>query len=164
MDALTITVAIREPQLAYLGALCAVFGSVIGNAILFGIARKGGETFLAKHISKGTGKRLHAWFQRYGLVTVFIPAVSFIPMPVKVPVFCSGALGVRLGAFLATVAAARAIRYFTLAYLGRRFGASTLFWLKQHSVGAAVITLVLAVAVFFVLRMSQQRPARTRGI
>lgn len=154
----------HNPGLAYAGAACALSGSLIGNAILFGIARKGGEAFLARHISKGTGKRLHAWFQRYGLVTVFIPAISFIPMPMKVPVFCSGALGISWGSFLAVVATARGIRYFALAYLGRRFGASTLAFLKQHSIGAAVITVVLAIGILFVLRLSQQRAATGRGI
>lgn len=162
VDALLIAVAARTPRLAYLAALCAVAGSVGGSAILFGIARKGGEVFLTKHISRGTGRRLHAWFLRYGLVTVFIPAASFVPLPMKVPVFCAGTLNVRWASFLLTVLAARVIRYFTLAYLAQRYGAATFTFLKTHAIGAAVVALLLAISALAVLRMAAIRGDRDR--
>ena len=47
VDALLIAVSTVEPQQAYLGAVCAILGSVIGSYILFAIARKGGHVMLA---------------------------------------------------------------------------------------------------------------------
>ena len=52
----------------------------------------------------------------------------------KIPVFCAGALKVRLVSFIAAVAAARIIRYFALAYLGQRYGRDTLAFVEHHSV------------------------------
>ena len=157
VDALLVAVSIRNPQQAYLSALCAIVGSVAGSAILFAISRKGGEVFLARQISHGAGKRLHQWFERYGLATVFIPAVSFIPLPLKVPVFCAGALEVRWTSFVSVVLAARVIRYFALAYLAQRYGSQTLSFLKSHALEAAAIALLLAAVTLVLLRLARGR-------
>ena len=109
VDALLIAIATRDPARAYVAAVCAILGSLAGSVILFSIARKGGEVLLSKHIARRRGARLHAWFQRYGLVTVFLPALSPLPMPMKVPVFCAGALQVRWSYFLSVVLSARVI-------------------------------------------------------
>jgi membrane protein YqaA with SNARE-associated domain len=129
----------------------------LGSIFLFGIARKGGEVFLARHIAKGTGKRLHVWFERYGLATVFIPAVSPLPMPMKVPVFCSGALGVSWAAFLGTIICARIIRYFALAYLAQRYGSETLVFLKHHWGAVLALALSLSAATIIIIRLASKR-------
>jgi membrane protein YqaA with SNARE-associated domain len=149
VDALLIAVSTVEPNRAYLAATCAIAGSLAGSYFLFLIAQKGGHVLLAKHTSHGTGLRLRNWFERYGLLTVFIPALSPVPMPMKIPVFCAGALEVHPRSFLTVVAFARIIRYFTLAYLGQRYGRYTLPFLKAHWVTVLLSVLALcAVAVF----------------
>jgi membrane protein YqaA with SNARE-associated domain len=157
VDALLITVSAREPRLAYFSALLAIAGSLIGSVILFAIARKGGEVFLARHIERGVGRYLHAWFQRYGLATVFVPALSPLPMPMKIPVFCSGALGVRWTSFLGVILVARAIRYFALAYLAQQYGSATLTFLKAHWAAVLAFAVSLAAAAIIVLRLTQRR-------
>jgi membrane protein YqaA with SNARE-associated domain len=157
VDALLIAIAANRPAIAYLSALCAVGGSLIGSIVLFAISRKGGEVFLARYTATRTGKRLHAWFERYGLATVFIPAVSPLPMPMKIPVFCSGALGVHWAAFVGTIAAARVVRYFVLAYLAQRYGTETLTFLKYHWRAVLAIAISLSVAAVIILRLLQKR-------
>ncbi|MBV9405769.1 MAG: VTT domain-containing protein [Acidobacteriaceae bacterium] len=159
VDALLITVATERPADAYMAAFWAVLGSLAGSLILFAIARKGGEVLLSKHISSRTGARLHLWFQRYGLVTVFIPALSPLPLPMKIPVFCAGALEVRWSYFIAVVLSARAIRYFALAYLGRHYGHQTFEYLVAHGIQVAVIALTLAIASVVALRLVQRHRA-----
>jgi len=156
---LLVAVAASEPTEAYLAALFAVAGSLAGSLILFAIARKGGEVLLAKHISGRRGARLHRWFQRYGLVTIFIPAVSPLPLPMKIPIFCAGALQVRVTYFVVVVLTARAIRYFALAYLGLHYGHATFQFLLAHGVLVAAIAIGLAVAVIVSLRLYQRREA-----
>ena len=73
-------------------AALALAGSLIGCFILFYIARRGGEVYMAKYTSSGRGARFKTWFQHYGLLTIFIPALVPIPMPLKVFVICAGAL------------------------------------------------------------------------
>jgi len=157
VDALLITVSAREPRLAYLSAALAIAGSLIGSLILFAIARKGGEVFLSRYIEKGAGRYLHAWFQRYGLATVFFPAISPLPMPMKIPVFCSAALGVRWTSFLGVIFAARAIRYFALAYLAQQYGSATLSFLKVHWAAVLAFAASLAAAAIIILRLTQRR-------
>lgn len=160
VDALLVAVAASDAREAYLAAAFAVIGSLAGSLILFAIARKGGEVFLRKHVSeRRTAARMHVWFQRYGLITVFIPAISPLPLPMKIPVFCAGALQVRVSYFVAVVVTARAIRYFALAYLGRHYGRRTFQFLLAHGLLVAGIALVLAVAATVGLRLYQRHEA-----
>jgi membrane protein YqaA with SNARE-associated domain len=161
VDLLLITLAMNTPKYAYLGAAYAVLGSLAGSLILFAIARKGGEAFLAKQLSSRRGKRLHGWFEQYGLVTVFIPALSPIPLPMKIPVFCAGALEVHWSYFIGVVFAARAIRYFALAYLGMHYGSETFLFLKKHLVAIGVIALILAGLAVLALRFARRATRRS---
>jgi membrane protein YqaA with SNARE-associated domain len=160
---LLITVAVLEPAKAYLAAVCAIVGSLAGSYVLFSIARKGGHVMLAKRTSHGTGLRLRNWFERYGLLTVFVPALSPLPMPMKIPVFCAGALEVRTRSFLAVVALARIIRYFTLAYLGQRYGHDTFPYLRAHwKVVLLCVAALCLVAVAILHFTSKDRRNRMR--
>ncbi len=160
VDGLLLAVSTDKPGQAYFAAGCAIAGSLLGSLILFGIARKGGEVLLTKHISGRMGKRLHLWFQRYGLVTVFVPAISPLPLPMKIPVFCAGALNVRLSYFIFVVLTARVIRYFALAYLGEHYGRSSARFLIQHGVLIGTIALGLAVLMAVGLRLYQRQRAQ----
>ncbi|HZQ56167.1 MAG TPA: VTT domain-containing protein [Bryobacteraceae bacterium] len=161
VDILLVTISARDPHVAFLAALCAIAGSLIGSIILFGIARKGGEVLLAKHISSRKGARLHAWFECYGLITVFIPALSPIPLPLKIPVICAGALEVRWSRFIAVIASARAIRYFGLAVLGRVYGQAAARFITQHWLLLTVIALGLAALGFVLLRIVRRKSTST---
>jgi len=156
VDSLLIAVATDKPGQAYLAAACAIAGSLAGSLILFGIARKGGEVLLTKHISGGMGARLHIWFQRYGLVTVFVPAISPLPLPMKIPVFCAGALNVRIAYFIFVVLTARVIRYFALAYLARHYGHSSVQFLLKHGLVFGLIAAGLTIVVAVGLRLYQR--------
>ena len=114
---------------------------------------------LMKHVASRTGARLHLWFQRYGLITVFIPAISPFPLPMKVPVFCAGALQVRWVYFAIVVLIARAIRYTALAYLGRKYSHQAFAYLKSHGWQAALFTLCIAIVVATCLRLFQRHEA-----
>lgn len=159
VDGLLIAFAVNDPAKAYIAAFVAILGSLAGSLILFAIARKGGEVLLMKHISSRTGARLHLWFQRYGLVTVFVPALSPLPMPMKIPVFCAGALQVRPVYFIAVVLLARTIRYFALAYLGLHYGHRTFQFLVAHAGLAGAVALGLAIISVAGLRMVQRHEA-----
>jgi membrane protein YqaA with SNARE-associated domain len=151
VDALIVATAAVNPSSAYLGALVAVVGSAIGCLFPFSVARKGGKAYLDKVTASGRPAKFRAWFQTYGLITIFIPALVPIPLPLKVFVLSAGALGVKTITFLLVVMAARIPRYFGLAWLGSHMGSDTLPWLKAHAVSlfisAAVLAGILAIAV-----------------
>jgi undecaprenyl-diphosphatase len=156
VDLLLIAVATNNPGQAYFAAVLAVAGSLLGSLVLFYIARKGGEVLLMRHVASGTGARMHLWFQRWGLATVFVPALSPIPLPLKIPVFCAGALQVRVLYFAIVVIVARAIRYFSLAYLGMHYGTQTAQFVKTHAWQAAGGALLLAAVLTLAMRLFQK--------
>ena len=83
MDALVILVAIKAPSRAYFAASMGVVGSLIGNLVLFMAARTGVRWFV-RDVPHPGPRRFHEWFERYGLLTVFVPAAMPIPLPLKI--------------------------------------------------------------------------------
>jgi membrane protein YqaA with SNARE-associated domain len=145
LDAYLVFLAVKEPANAYWYAAIAVAGSVMGNVALFLIARRGGRRFMER-TEPGRGVRFRRWFQRFGLATVFVPALMPIPMPLKFFVICAGALRTRFVTFLIVILLARFPRYFGEAWLGIRLGQESTAFLKQH-----VWHFILAAAALFVL-------------
>jgi membrane protein YqaA with SNARE-associated domain len=164
VDLLLVNVAASSPQIAYLAAACAIAGSLIGSSILFAIARKGGDLMLSRQLATPRGARMHRWFERYGLITVFVPAISPLPLPMKVPVFCAGALNVRWSYFLGVVFAARLPRYLALAFFGARYGAQTLLYLRAHLLSVAILALTLAAVSVIALQIMDRLRRRRLGL
>ncbi len=158
VDALVIALAAVKPTLAVTSATLATVGSTIGCLILFYLARKGGERYFHARMQSGNTARLREWFQRYGLATVFVTALSPIPMPTKAFILLAGALGAKPLAFLLVIVAARAPRYFGLAYLGTQFGPQSGAWLRAHVWHLAGILTALLVLIFLVIRLKSVRP------
>src|SRR5271169_1747426 len=89
-DALLLVVTIANPANAFLCAALAVLGSLMGSVVFYEITSRGGEKLLARYTGLGRGAKFRGWFQRYGLVTVFIAALLPIPvMPFKVFAACA---------------------------------------------------------------------------
>jgi membrane protein YqaA with SNARE-associated domain len=140
----------HRPENWWLAALCAVIGSLIGSLVLFELARRGGKMYLEEKLHTGRGKRFRDWFRHYGLVTVFIPALVPIPMPLKAFEICAGALGVSRTAFVLTFVGARIPRYLALCWLGRGLHEEPLKFLKANSlnfVWIALATFVLCIVL-----------------
>ena len=131
-DALLIVIAVQRPSVAWWCAGLAVIGSTVGNVILFHLSAKGGRQFLEKSASEGRAMRFRAWFLRYGLLTVFIPALIPIPMPMKLFVITAGVLGTPFLEFMTVVVPARIIRYFGEVWLGVTLGHESTGFLKAH--------------------------------
>jgi len=157
-DFLLLFLTIERPETAFLGASLAVFGSLLGSLVFFEILRKGGEKYLARHTSSGRGARFRAWFMRYGLLTVFIPALLPIPiLPFKAFAACACALGVTRTRFMLVLAAARIPRYFALAYLGSILGQNSPAWLKSHVWYMVAFAAVLFLSLFSFIRWSERK-------
>jgi membrane protein YqaA with SNARE-associated domain len=152
VDALLIAIAVAEPRMAWTSAGVASAASLLGFVALYWLARRGGELYLEKHIHSGRGRRMQLWFQRYGLGTVFVPAVSPLPLPTKVFVICAGAFRVSLPQFVLAVLVARLLRYFSLAYLGVRMGADSHGWIKAHALPVTLSAMALFLATVLLVR------------
>jgi len=148
----------RAPSRAYLAAGLAVIGSLIGNSILFQAARHGRRLFTAKEPEPGKRQKFQEWFHRYGMLTVFVPAVTpIVPLPLKVFVISAGAFRTSFARFVLIVLAARTIRYFGEAYLAVRLGNDAEGFLTRNGWTLAGIALALAFALFFLMRAADRR-------
>lgn len=171
-DAMLILISAKNPAVAWLCAGMAVVGSTVGSTLLFLAARSSRERFsrpsepgsrfarvleflrplgvrlMDRMIRKLVNSpRANDWFRRYGLVTVFIPALMPIPMPLKLFVISAGVLGTTFRQFITVLLAARILRYFGEAWLGVQLGMESATFLKTHvlhfTLGAVLLATVL---------------------
>jgi len=160
MDALIIIVAAKTPSRAILAASMGVLGSLIGNLALFLGARTGSRRFVRQEPGANQ-QRFRQWFQRYGLLTIFIPAMLPIPLPLKVFVISAAVYHTPVRTFVAVIALGRCIRYFGEAYLGVQLGEKSGPYLRAHTwhliAGAVALFVVLYLLVMLVERRRSRR-------
>jgi membrane protein YqaA with SNARE-associated domain len=161
MDAVLILLALKSTKIAVISAVVAVVGSTAGNLVLFTAARKGGERWAERIEGAGRAQRFKNWFARYGLVTIFIPALLPFPMPLKLFVVSAGVLGTRRRDFLAVVVLARVIRYGCAVWLGVAMGRESLNFLVRNTWYFALGGVLLFGALYLLVRLNDSaRPLR----
>lgn len=159
-DFFLVFIAVKRPDAAWLCAGLAVVGSTIGNTMLYWMAHKGGRRFMDRSASEGRSAKFRTWFKRYGMVTVFVPAlVPVIPMPLKLFVISAGVLGTPLAEFVGVVLTARVVRYFGEAWLGIRLGQDSSKFLTAHAWDFLAGALLLGAALYgFILWRDRRVP------
>jgi len=161
VDALLIGIAassVHSPSVAWTSAILAIVGSTIGNWILFQAAYHGRKLFRRRAPQEDSPGKFRLWFRQYGLLTIFIPAVTpILPLPLKVFVVSAGAMHTPPGRFLITIVAARVIRYLGLTWRGMQLGADAQGFIIRNGWTLTGIALAIALAIVFVIR----RRART---
>lgn len=157
VDVLVVLLTSKNPDNPYQLAAVAVVGSVIGNLILFSIARKGGQLYLENRTATGGGARFRKWFHHYGLLTVFISAMVPLPvMPMKAFVLCAGALGGGVTAFVAVFLLARVLRYSALAYLGSQMGDQAVLYLRHNVWNLVAFAAGLFLVLYLVVKTADR--------
>lgn len=158
VDFLLIYLAVNTPHLAYVAATAATMGSVLGNLILFRAARYGVRRFARHEAPEGKRQKFRLWFERYGLLTVFIPGVTpIVPLPMKFFVISAGAMNTPVGRFLGVVLVARAIRYYGEAYLGVHLGDDARAFLTNNAWYIAAIAVTMALLLVVLVRWYDRR-------
>ena len=150
---MVVLISAVHPSQGYFAAAMATAGSFAGNLLLFYIGRKGGEAYLERHTIHARGRRLRAWFIEYGLLTILVPGLVIVPLPLKVFVLSAGALGVTPIRFSMVLLIARLPRYFFLAWLGARLGKNTIPYLRQHAWEFGLFAVLLFVALYLAIRL-----------
>ena len=147
--------SVHTPWRAYLAALVALIGSLIGNVLLFQAAKHGRRLVSKKDAEPG---KFQGWFRRYGLLTVFVPAVvPIVPLPLKVFVISAGAFRTAFGRFVAVILVARVIRYFGVAYLGLQLGADARGFLIRNGWTLVGVAIALVFLLYVAMRWSEGR-------
>jgi membrane protein YqaA with SNARE-associated domain len=155
-DALLILIAVERPGVAWLCGGLAVAGSTIGNTLLFWTARRGGGRFMEQAAPAGRAERLRAWFIRYGMVTVFVPALVPIPMPLKLFVISAGVMGTAAAEFVGVILVARILRYFGEIWLGVTLGRESPAFLKTHVWNFAAGAVLVFVFLYLFIHLRER--------
>ncbi len=148
LDLLFLDIAVhstQEPWRAYASASIAVIGSLAGNLALFHAVRHGHRLFRKEEPPPAQKPRFREWFHRYGLATVFIPAVvPLAPLPLKVFVVSAALFRTPLRRFVPVIVAARVIRYFGMAWLGLQLGADARGFLARNgwTIAGAILAMM----------------------
>jgi len=160
IDIYLLGVAIKTPQMGYFAAAMALLGSAGGNYILFHAARYGGNRFMKPEAPDSRREKFRLWFERYGLLTVFVPAVvPFLPLPLKVFVVSAGAMKTPASRFIGVIVAARVIRYFGMVWLATWLGESAPEFLSQNKWSMAAAVLTMSLALVFAVKWRERRRA-----
>jgi membrane protein YqaA with SNARE-associated domain len=150
--------SIHRPREAWLTALTAVLGSIAGNVVLFKAAEHGRRLFPKKDAPPAKRRRFQEWFHRYGMLTVFVPAVTpIVPLPLKVFVISAGALHSSFGKFLLIIVLARVIRFFGEAWLGLQLGADAQGFLIRNGWTLTGCAIAIAFGIYFLMRFTGAR-------
>ena len=158
-DVLLVYFGAHFPAKAYYYALMTVLGSASGCSLLYWLARGNGYAFLKRRYPEGKLQGVFKLVERYGVLTVLVPAVLPPPFPFKIFVLSSGILGLTYSRFLVAVMLGRTIRYFGEAYLAVRFGEQAIAFLEANS--SNVLTAVIGgIVIGFVVHVAIRRRRR----
>jgi membrane protein YqaA with SNARE-associated domain len=146
-DALVLVLSARDPGGMIVYVIAATIGSVAGCFLLYLVGRRGGETFLRRRFNGRHVDRAMRWYQRWGVLAVFVPALLPPPTPFKLTVLMSGAAGVHPAAFAAAVGLGRGLRYLVQGYLAVAYGDRALSVLRTHGLELVVVAVAASVLV-----------------
>ncbi len=119
VDALTIVLAARHPELWAYYAICSTAGSVCGASVAY---RLSGLGVLHRRIEGRMFDRVTAFLHRFGSLSLSLAAVLPPPFPTSAFVIGAGVTRYRFPAFVLSFGAGRACRFVLLAYLASAFG------------------------------------------
>jgi membrane protein YqaA with SNARE-associated domain len=140
----------------------AALGSAVGSLIPYAIGRAGEELILLKRIDHDRLERLRDRFESQEFIFIMIPAMLPPPTPFKLFSLCAGAFEMRVPLFLAAVFVGRLLRFGIASYLTLRFGPDIVRIVMntaRHHLVAALATIALLFALYFVWRALRRRKA-----
>jgi membrane protein YqaA with SNARE-associated domain len=115
----------------YYGAMATV-GSVLGGYLTYRLAQKGGKAGFEKKIGKKRSQKVYKKFEKEGFSSVLIGSILPPPFPLVPVLMAAGVMQYSRNKFLAALTLGRAIRFFSLAFLGRLYGTAITGWLGRY--------------------------------
>jgi membrane protein YqaA with SNARE-associated domain len=119
VDALTIVLAARHPELWPYYAMCSTAGSVCGASAAYRLSRLG---VLHRRIKGAVFDRVTAVLHRFGGLSLLLAALLPPPFPTSAFVIGAGVTRYRFSAFVLSFGAGRMCRFAVLAYFASVFG------------------------------------------
>lgn len=155
-DILIISLSIKTPEHMFYYCAMTTIGSVLGCLTLFYVGRKGGTVLIRKKYAERHLKTVINWHQRFGILTIMIPAILPPPTPFKIFVLSAGILKMNPTKFVLAVALGRSFRYFLEGYLAVKYGEQVFNHLRDNYLGFSWIILALVVIVLLTFLLYRQ--------
>ena len=142
VDAFTILLAARHPELWPYYAMCSTAGSVCGASVAY---RLSGLGVLHRRIKGAVFDRVTAFLKRFGSLALLLAALLPPPFPTSAFVLSAGATRYRFITFVLSFGTGRVCRFALLAYLASVFGRRSLAraWSAHTLVHLAAFGVVL---------------------
>ena len=160
-DYLVVGRCYKDHTAAFYFPLFAAMGSVIGCNLLYTIIRRGGQAVLRKRFNLQSIKRVERAYERFGFLSIGIPAIMPPPLPFKIFVATAGALEYPRWKFLLTVMIARSLRYYVEGILAVYYGKRVLLFMKDNGLVIVSIVGTLILIILFIYFIIKRRSART---
>ncbi len=131
-DLMVIWMVTQHKNRLLLYAGSATLGSILGCFALYELGRTGGETLLRSRMKSGALERASRLFQRYGLMSVLIPAILPPPTPFKAFVLLAGVTAISRAEFAVAVGLGRGVRYFGEGLLAEAYGEQAIDFVRRN--------------------------------
>jgi membrane protein YqaA with SNARE-associated domain len=152
VDVLLFAQVTRRPAAALLYATLATLGSLLGCLFLYYVSRAAGEIALARHVSPQGIDRMRRQFEKYEALTLVLPSMIPLPLPMKLFVIAAGVFEVHFGFFLLAILFGRVVRYYSLALVAQRYGPGAWTFLRQNVMLAGFIAAALIAGFYWFSR------------
>lgn len=149
--ALCLGAATRSLRFAAIATVASVVGGVIGYAIGAGAWHLTQDWFYTyvPGVDAASFARVQGLYDRWDFWAVFLAGLT--PIPYKVFTLSAGVFSINFGIFLLASVLSRGLRFFVVAGLIRRFGASIAAFIDRYFDLLALAFGVLLVAGFIVI-------------
>lgn len=146
-DVVLVPVVLQHRERAYRIALICTLASVLGGIVGYGIGY-----FLYNSVGRwlielyGMGDRMAAfqeWYARWGAAIIL--AKGLTPIPFKLVTIASGLAKFNFAIFVVTAFITRALRFFVIAFLLKRYGAPVQAFIERrlNLIGLAVVVALV---------------------
>jgi membrane protein YqaA with SNARE-associated domain len=152
-DLLVISTIVQHPHWMVYYAGMATAGSVAGCLAIYYVARKGGDALVRRRFKGGLLERAHRLVERYGVLTLLVPAILPPPAPFKIFVLLAGASRMSVRSFVVAIATGRGIRYFGIGLLTVWYGQRAMTFLEENGrlTAFAIAGTIAVLGIVYVL-------------
>ena len=158
-DLVIIGLAVLRPAIFFWIAMTATIGSTLGNMILYGIGRKGGEKALTR-FNPHRVAQIEQKMQVYGAWAIFGSVLAPPPFPTKAVILAAGVLNTGKLRFAVSVFCGRLIRYSIVATLAAKFGDQAAGIIKENSIAAACVLIAALLLAFGIHKWRNRQQER----
>jgi membrane protein YqaA with SNARE-associated domain len=128
-------------------AFLATVGEVLGGYLSYWLAEKGSQETLEKKVGKPRAAKIYEQFEKRGFMTVFTGSILPPPFPFTPVLTAAGIMQYPRKKFLSALAAGRATRFVSEAFLGRVYGQQMIEFVLRHNRPLLFFPIALAVTV-----------------